>query len=120
MSDITTPNGTPGLPAPIPPTPAAPSAVQPNPAAHPPNQSAASNQPDADTAAGASIPKALVNNPAAPTQKMGDKADRNKTVPAPAHLMLRRAAEELAGGPTYRTPYHNDGNAISTPVQPSL
>jgi len=79
-----------------------------------------SNAPDAATPAAKSIPANLVNNPAVPTQKMADQADANKNSPAPAHNMLYKAATELAGGPQFTTTYDQDGNAIRTPVRPSL
>jgi len=109
-------------PAPI---PAAPSAIQPNPAAQPQatpasNDNSNSNKPDADTPAGASIPKALINNPAVPTQKMAAQADNNKNSVAPDHKSLHDAAEELAGGPQFTTRYDDDGTAIRTRVHPSL
>jgi hypothetical protein len=80
-----------------------------------------SNTPDADTPAGASIPKALVNNPAVPTQTMASQADNNKASVAPDHKWLHDAAVEMAGGPQYRTTYDANGNAIRTevPVSPA-
>jgi hypothetical protein len=80
-----------------------------------------SNAPDAQTPAAKSIPANLVNNPAAPTQKLAAQADANKNSPAPAHKMLHDAAVELAGGPQYRTTYDANGNVIRTevPVSPA-
>ena len=77
-------------PAPQPKAPATPSTAQPG---------ANSNAPDAQTPAAKSIPAALINNPAVPTQKMATDADLAKNSPAPKHSWLYQAALALTGGP---------------------
>ena len=91
------------------------------PATAAPQSASSSNDPSVDTQAAASMPDALVNNPQIPSQKIADQIDANKTSPAPAHTMLFKAAQELAGGPQYRTTYDANGNAIRTevPVSPA-
>ena len=116
------------------PTPAAPSAIQPtpNPAAQPtpqpaqvtpqsgaqPNQPAASNAPDADTAAAKSIPAKLVNDPLVPTQEMATQADLNKNSDAPAHSKLYNSTIAMLGGQRYTSTTDSDGNIVRTPIQP--
>jgi hypothetical protein len=103
------------------PTPAAPSAIQPNPAAQPtaqPSDNSNSNAPDASTPAAKSIPANLINNPAAPTQKMAAQADANKNSAAPNHTMLYNAAIEMTGGQRYTTSLDAEGNTVRTPIQP--
>jgi len=68
-----------------------------------------SNTPDADTKAGASMPPALINDPAVPSQKLAVQADLNKTSPAPHHSWVYSAAKALAGGPEYGVRYDTDG-----------
>ena len=78
-----------------------------------------SNTPDADTPAGASIPKSLINDPAAPTQKMAAQVDANKNSPAPAHNMLYQKAIEMTGGVRYTTKIDpSTGETVRTPVEP--
>ena len=84
-----------------------------------PASPANSNAPDADTKAGNSVPPNLINNPAAPTQKMATMADLNKTSDAPLHSWLYRAAQALSGGPQYTVSYDADGNAHRTEKQVS-
>src|SRR5580692_3609111 len=77
-----------------------------------------SNAPDASTPAAKSIPAPLVNDPAAPTQKMATQADLNKTSPAPQHAALYNAAIEMTGGQRYTTSYDANGNVTRTPIEP--
>jgi hypothetical protein len=92
----------------------------PTPATAAPQPASNSNAPDADTAAGKSIPQNLLNNPAVPTQKMATMADLNKTSPAPQHSALYNAAVELTGGPRYKTSYDESGNVTRTQIQPPM
>ena len=123
MSDQRDPNQTAmdaGTPPPTP-TSATPTPVVASTATAAPQSASSSNDPSVDTAAGASIPANLVNNPAVPSQKLASQADNNKTSPAPDHKWLHDAAVEMAGGPQYRTTYDANGNAIRTevPVSPA-
>src|SRR5579863_10230752 len=79
-------------------------------------QSANSNAPDADTQAAASIPVALINNPAVPTQKIASQIDDSKNASSPPHSALYKAAIDMAGGQRYSTSYDATGNAVRTPV----
>jgi hypothetical protein len=94
----------------------------PQPAVSTPQPSDTSNAPDAMTPAAKSIPQNLVNNPAAPTQKMATQADLNKNSVAPTHSWMYKAAQALSGGPQYTTRYDNNGNAVRTekPVPASM
>src|ERR1700678_3086824 len=107
-----------GTPAP---TTVAPIPATPTPATAAPQSASSSNDPSVDTQAAASMPAALVNNPQVPSQKIADQIDANKTSPGPAHTMLFKAAQELAGGPQYRTTYAPDGTAVrrEVPVSPA-
>ena len=80
----------------------------------------ATNDPDATTQAGSSIPKPLINNPQVPSQKMATVTDLNKTSPAPHHAWINQAAEVLAGGPRIQTTYDTNGNPVRTKVPVSL
>ena len=102
---LTGAQATPGQPAP---NPNAPQPTTP--------QGAPSNKPDVDTAAAASIPASMVNNPAVPTQKMAFDADANKTSPAPHHSWINAAAEALAGGPRYAYQVDDAGNMVKSKV----
>jgi hypothetical protein len=109
-----------GTPAPMP-TPAMPSAIQP--ASTMPQSGAQpsdnSNQPDASTPAAKSIPAALVNNPAVPTQKMAAQADANKNSVSPPHGLLYQKAIEMTGGQRYTTKIDSStGETVRTPVEP--
>jgi hypothetical protein len=80
----------------------------------------ATNDPDATTQAGSSIPKPLINNPQVPSQKMATVTDLNKTSPAPHHAWINQAAEVLAGGARIQTTYDTNGNPVRTKVPVSL
>jgi hypothetical protein len=75
-----------------------------------------SNRPDASTPAANSIPAAMINNPAVPTQKLAAQADANKNSPAPAHSMLYTAAREMVGNPM-KTTVAPDGTVTHTPAE---
>lgn len=112
-TDAGTPSSPTAAPAPTGATPQ-PAASTLQPAASTSQPGDNSNQPDASTPAAKSIPATLVNNPAAPTQKMATQADLNKNSVAPHHEWMYKAAQALSGGPQYTVRYDDNGNAIRT------